>query len=519
MRLLIADDEAQTRIGLINGIDWQGLGITEINIAEDGLEALDIVSKYHPEIIITDICMPGLDGLEISREALKINSEIKIIIISGYSSFEYAKEAIKIGVAEYFLKPIDLDALVNKVKDSIKHINDQKQQQNKLRDIQKQALHKQWEEWYSGDEPNEAGLTILSALLDLKLDQSFICCCFSIDNQDIKNLNKKMRYLGLCLEPFLEENIKALAYSQGMKYFILARTTLKDDPYTFYERMSECHRAVNTAFNNQFQSSVTLALGSLSKTEHLREGLNSCESMLAHRMYLGKGSIIQNYVLNKQSVNYFSGYDEEELRAFIIEASYEKAVSFIKASIFESLRESRITSGSLVKSVCLQLKNTLFKRLEEIGISIDEILDKNRDLISDIPDYLILEDYLQWVDDLYYLILQGAMGSLSKRHSHVISNALLYMNLHYSEELSLEVVAAHIDKSKNYFSYLFKKEMGISFVEYLNKLRVEKAKLLLDSTDDATYQISEAVGFRDYKYFATVFKKLEGVSPSGYRSR
>jgi two-component system, response regulator YesN len=519
MKLLIADDEAQTRLGLVKGIDWKSIGITEVFMAEDGLEALECVSLHHPEIIITDIRMPGVDGLQLSREALKIDSEIKIIIISSYSEFEYAKQAIQIGATEYFLKPIDIDALLSKVSESIKKINERKQNQNILDDIHKQALLQQWEQWYMTHEDEEHGLPILQSLLGIKIDKTFSCCLFALDKNETDNISKKILYMTMCIEPYLSQNERILPFLLGFGVFVLSQSSLIHNVGEFQQRMAKCHQALKTSFYNQFQTTISLAQGDVYKANEMYFALNQCEKIMSHRMYLGKGQVITHGVLNDLLSNYYAGFDEEQLRRHIAEMDFESVMSFIKCQIFEPLRLLKTTSYPLISSVCVQIKNMLLRRLEEVGIPLESIMEKNQFLLSDVPHYIFLEEYYQWVEDIYFLILQGCKTASASRHSTIIANALVYINIHYAQDISLDMVATHVRKSKNYFSYLFKKELDISFVEYLSKYRVEKAKQLLETTDFATYQISEMVGFNDYKYFSTVFRKIEGVPPTAYRTK
>ncbi|MBC7960598.1 MAG: response regulator, partial [Vallitaleaceae bacterium] len=380
MKLLIADDEAQTRLGLVNGINWESIGIREVFMAEDGLEALELVSHHHPEIIITDIRMPGVDGLQLSREALKIDSEIKIIIISSYSEFEYAKQAIQMGATEYFLKPIDIDALLSKVSESIEKINERKQNQNILEDIHKQSLLQQWEQWYMTHEDEDRGLPILRSLLDLKLDKTFSCCLFVLDKNDTQNISKKILYMTMCIEPYLKENEKVLPYLLGFGVFVLSQTLPTNNVSEFQNRMMKCHQVLKASFYNQFQTTISLTLGDVHKVKDIYMALNQCEKTLTHRMYLGNGQVITGAVLTGITANYYSGFDEEQLRRHIVEMDFDNAMSFIKSQIFEPLKQFKTTSHTLVSSICVQMKNMLLRRLEEVGIPLESIMEKNQSL-------------------------------------------------------------------------------------------------------------------------------------------
>lgn len=136
-----------------------------------------------------------------------------------------------------------------------------------------------------------------------------------------------------------------------------------------------------------------------------------------------------------------------------------------------------------------------------------------------IPDLLTLEQYQEWILNFYYLILTGVSSNKEQSLNRMVITALSYITVNYSDEITVDSISSYVNKSKNYFSYLFKKEMGISFTEYLNKYRVEEAKRLMETTVDLNAEIARKVGFRDEKYFSAVFKKLEGCSATEFRKK
>lgn len=167
--------------------------------------------------------------------------------------------------------------------------------------------------------------------------------------------------------------------------------------------------------------------------------------------------------------------------------------------------------------MCEQLKNLLLQTMLNKGIDLEGIFEHNQSLLNEIPEFFTLKEYETWIENLYQVILDGLSKLTGKQHSRLVLQAVDYISQNYAKSINLEMTAEYVSKSKNYFSYLFKKELGISFVEYLNQVRVEAAKKLLDTTDEKTYEISEKVGYSDYKYFSSVFKKITGVSPAQYK--
>lgn len=152
-------------------------------------------------------------------------------------------------------------------------------------------------------------------------------------------------------------------------------------------------------------------------------------------------------------------------------------------------------------------------------MDVEAVLKKNRQSILALPDLLTIEQYREWVLNVYYLILTGVSGNQGKTPNQMVITALSYISMHYRDEITVESISSYVKKSKNYFSYLFKKEMGISFTEYLNKYRIEEAKKRMETTADLNAEIAREVGFRDEKYFSAVFRKLEGCSATEYRKK
>ena len=144
-------------------------------------------------------------------------------------------------------------------------------------------------------------------------------------------------------------------------------------------------------------------------------------------------------------------------------------------------------------------------------------MEKNKDFLLEVPELYTIEQYRDWICSLYYLILKGVSQHSKKNVSQVVMTAVVFISTHYHEDLTVDQISAYVSKSKNYFSYLFKKEMEVSFTEYLNKYRVEQACILLETTLDLTGEIGQKVGYKDERYFSSVFKKIVGISPLQYR--
>lgn len=519
MKLLIADDEMQIRTGLEIGIDWKELGFHEVYTAENGVEALDLCRKYQPELVITDIRMPGMDGLELGKRISMMYSPVEIIILSGYSEFEYAREAIKLGAYDYLLKPINIRELIERVKKACekveKSVNDSAKKKEllileRIRTLQQLIMSR-------GIFSEEEEKSFASELKNKYGNEILVGVC-SVDVLHEKNLDQFGIYLEKCMVEILEKyKAETLYWERGNLFFIMDIFSAAE-----FQRKKEALRKeqadLNSILKNQFENTVTIALSSQGKLKEAAVLFRECEEVLCKRMYSGKEAFLLPDERKNADKIMLSPINTEKLKSRIESLDYEHIHLYLK-EIFASMRESRITSEDYVKAICSLLKDELLKTLSEQGIDIDGIFEHNRVLINEIPDYSTLSEFENWIDTLYQMILTGLSDLSGKRHSRVILQAVDYISQNYTGDINLEMTAEYVNKSKNYFSYLFKKELGISFIEYLNRVRVEAAKKLLDTTDDKTYEISEKIGYSDYKYFSSVFKKQTGMSPIQYKKR
>ncbi|MFV0342536.1 MAG: response regulator [Anaerocolumna sp.] len=519
MKLLIVDDEMQIRTGLEQGINWSEMGFTDVFTAQNGVEALELCNRYKTELIITDIRMPGIDGIELSRRIMRNYQLVEIIILSGYSDFKYAKEAIKLGAFDYLLKPININELlesVQRAKDSIMqkfHATknmEAYQQINRERELQQLILNK--------DKIAREDEKKLCDYLTINYKKELVAGICSVDKIKDKNIEQLIIYLETYLsEIFKGYGVDILFWNKENLFFIMEVFTEAELERKKKKLTIELLN-LNKILKNQFDNTVSVVFSFKGDIDQIITLFNQCDNSLKHRLYKGKEMIISRADITEYKQIPISPIEVEEIREHIRRFDYTNIHLYLQ-NIFNRLKEMNITSVDFVKGTCLELKNILIATVLDKGVDVESIFEYNRDWINDIPNYYTLQEYFEWIDNLYYIIFEGLTQLLGKHHSRVIVQAVDYISNHYGENINLESTAEYANKSKNYFSYLFKKEMGVSFVEYLNNIRVEQAKKLLDSTDEMTYEISEKVGYSDYKYFSSVFKKVTGMSPIQYRKR
>ncbi len=519
MKLLIADDEMQIRTGLAQGIEWAALGIREVFTAENGIEALELSRKEKPEIVLTDIQMPGLSGLDLGRQIRKSYQPVAIIILSGYSEFVYAREAIEIGAFDYLLKPINIQHLLERVQRAMDTVEKEKMLSCHSR-IARQAQRMQTIEGLIRLPAKLKGQDYEKMKSCVKLDfqKEMLAVLCAADTAD----PERGEQAGELLLQLLQKEMSSLRGSvlfqrQGTLYF-MAEVFTEAEYRRKLDGMVRMFEEINQILRQQLAVTATCAVSRSAFGEELPLLFEECRQLIRHRMYLGGGRVILSDpgLLGERLM--VSPVDPGLIRNHIAKFDYGFMGQYLEG-IFAELRQMKATSTDFIKGICLELKNMLLNVVSERGMDVYSILKQNEMLLNDIPDYCFLEEYHAWIDNLYYLILNGMAQVTGAQHSRAVIQSIDYISHHYAGDVKLEDMAEYVHKSKNYFSYLFKKETGMSFVEYLNHVRIEQAKILLDSTDKMTYEICEQVGYKDYKYFSSVFKKAAGLSPSQYRKR
>jgi len=516
MRLLIVDDELHIRTGLTEEVDWKALNIEDVYTANNGVEAIELCEKYKPEIIITDIRMPGIDGLELCRQVSEMYNPAEIIILSGYSEFEYAKQAIKYGVSAYLLKPIEIDELIEVVKEAISLVesyyvqteNKKTYDQANRRQILKKIIY--------NNELNENDLEILKKHIVPCIHNNVVAGVFSIDDTEQQNQNQ----LGIYLQSILADNFSKYSYcilywEEGELLFLISFSA-KVEYERIKSRLEKHLQDINKVIKLQFNNSLSLALSSLGTTQQTPILFIECKKTIKHRLYLGGEKVLFTDSVEANNDVLLSPLKADELKRSIDSFEYENVHKYLEC-VFNTLREIKVTSSDFIRGICRHARNILIETLQEKGVKVEQCIAECPSLAGDIPRYLMIEKYFEWIDNLFSTILDKFYQLNGTRHSRVIIQVVDYISNHYAEEINLKVLSDYTGRSKNYLGFLFKKEMNISFIDYLNDTRIKHAKRKLRNTDDLIYEIADSVGFSDYKYFSLTFKKITGTSPLQYR--
>lgn len=520
LKVLLVDDEKNVCLLLRNLIDWNANGFEIIGEAHDGDSAFDMACTLAPDILITDIKLPGINGLELVEKIRNSGTTPFIILISGHQKFEYAHTAIQYGVENYLLKPIckqDLiDNLLNikdkiykqKKEEDLEHVADltQKKLRHQFlfsiarRHIKPQDFDKLNSEYSLGLQNGKINILIIKEdFLDL------------LPDTQVKILENKLLELSKKLLSDICFSIDGIAFN-GYCVFYLNHNVEKSDIVSklhdiLYYASEYCHAYCH----------LTLGLGFESVNHISCYSAESAYLAISMRMLLGYNSIYDCDDLNKGNIFSLTPDDMGILTRDVEIWNIEQIPFHMKSLAFQY----DITHSNPPKVIeeGNKLLGAVKDILQKMYIDANLTLATSQILINtnELTNCTSLISYWNTLSEIITASLSSFLSVYQLQEKGVVNQAKEYIKTHYESEISLEEVAEHVHMSVSYFSSVFKKEEGITFIKYVTNFRLGKAKTLLKDPQYNIGQIAHLVGYSDTKYFTKLFKKEVGLKPSEYR--
>ncbi len=518
---VIADDEEKI-CRLIQALgDWDRIGIHVIATASNGLEALKIIRETKTDILITDIRMPGCDGIQLIEEIKKISPETHIIIVSGYAEFSYAQAAVRFGVTDYLLKPINKDMLndsLSKIKDMILH---ERETETKLELSQKKldtnatAIRSSFITDYLID-PNKI-FTMAELQEQYQLDMSggiyqFICA--KIDGKNNKENQKFIwdRFISV-LTKDLRNICKDQVYLAQNCYLYGFLDYPSKEQETIRKSLKNALNKINS-LNGLFpDDSISLAVGySIKDISELGKAFLSAKEMIKERIVLGVGKVME--WKPERKVLYEKKLLEKYTRSITNALEIWSEEGLIKANqeLSEDILSLKDAGGREILETVIQAGNLFIMRLN--------LSDQTRHLEAYYEKCNNCSTTTQLLDS-FQLYTKEIMHSLAEVREDEVDRSIRlakqYINNHYAEQITLEDVSSYLGLTPTYFSSFFKKKTNTGFAKYLMNVRVEAAKVLLKESNSSVSEICSKVGYNDIKHFTKVFEQVTGVKPAAYR--
>ncbi len=524
-RFLIIDDEPVVREGIARNIDWPAHGFELVGACRDGREGMEAIEELHPDVVLTDICMPFVDGLELATFIAERYPGTKTILLTGYDEFEYAQEAVRLKVHDFLLKPITADELRAKL-DSVRgEIDAERERQRRLELIRSQvaeSLPLLRERLLnrlvrSGATTPDVGRKL--ALLELELPgpwfAAVLCDADPSDEAESELSTIACQQAVADVAAGWDAAVWFATPSEQM-VVIVSGTDDRDAE----SRALECAEAVSDRVARSLGMTISIGVGSAAAgIEGLPHTYRDARAALEHRLVLGPGQTITVRQARGEPAELVETPERalrKEFAGALATGARAPALSALDRLV-EWYRGGECSIESCYAGMHRLLADAL-GTLDSLGIDSGTLPEIGRNPFGELERLKTLDEMRSW----FCTLAACVWNHLDRRrddasHAKAVAAERYIRDRHADSGLSLTQVCRELAVSKSCFSPLFKAHTGMTFVEYLTAVRMEHAKELLGVTDLLTYEIAERVGFNDPHYFSLTFRKQCGLSPTEYR--
>lgn len=537
IKVFLVEDEMVIRRGIKNSIDWEKEGYIFCGEASDGELAYPMIIKEKPDILITDIRMPFMDGLELCKLVKKELPNIKILILSGYNEFDYAKEAIRLGVTEYLLKPISSGKLLEALNGVSESIRREKEDKDLVRKYMEEMRENTEHEKQKFFEQMIAGNLSMADALETgkKYEMSLSAGMYNLllfrftlgeENRKSGELLGEAEYAIEKLTERLEYVFEFQRGVEGWAFLLMA-----DNEEQMSERVKELSKDLEEIMKNYSTIAYFGGIGQpVARLRELEESFREAERALAARFTMELNRIIsvddirmaQNVdTLDDIEITSFGEIEKTRtmLEKFLNNGVEDEIDEFVDVYINE-LPEENLKSVLMRQYIIMDAYIVMMSFCEKIEGIEGKMQAQSEELKNSMKTIQTLEEIKNYIRMLLKKII-GVRDTISgRRYSDIIEIAKDQIRKTYmSDEISLNTIAAEVGMSPSYFSSIFSKEMGKTFVEYLTEIRMDRAKELLMCSSMKTSEIGYEVGYKDPHYFSYIFKKTQNCTPKEFRAR
>lgn len=526
LKVLIADDESKVCRLIQMLCDWQRLNMELVGTAYNGLQALELIETYRPDILITDICMPGCDGIEVIRKAREICPALEVLIISGYADFKYAQSAIRYGVSDYLLKPIRQQEL----QETLAKLGARCRQEKARLDASLRLL--QYVE--DDNQRRRCGLffdLLLSAarrpIPDLEtLNEQYLyhfvpgvfrILVLKLDYSTRRYDECAVRNILTGLEEKIRDSLAPCCAEleicrDGAVSYIICNYT-KDNSHQFRQAVRNAVDRITMKRFELWNSVFALGMGrSVNECRELEQSFNTAIIAVRERLLEGCDKLLEAPERTGQNdfSDLISNFNYNCTNA--LELHDEQMVLSCVSELKEKLMQNNLLTGNDLLNVVQSVGAHAITSAQQ-GEHSEQISGffKECDACSSAGDLFLL------LGERLCQMVKTSRQQREEESRKPIRVAKQYILNHYAEPITLELVAEKAGFSSSYFSGLFKKETGVGFADYLIQLRMERAKELLRNSKDSVKEICAAVGYNDLKHFTSMFRKYTGLKPGEFR--
>lgn len=532
-KLILVDDEEEVRKGVLQKIKWENHGFEVIGEAENGKEALEIVEKTFPDVILTDIKMPFMDGLELAKVIREKYPTVKIIVLTGFDEFEYAHKAIKLHVNEYVLKPISAQELIEvllKVKNQIDEEIAEKENIDALREYYRNSIPILKEKFLASlvtttMENEEIEEKSRSYGINLK-GEGFISTIISIDNSITESrikLNKEKELLKFAILNIVGEILEkyevglAFLHKDQVVVVIVSKHKSRD---LIINNTFPILEEIRQTVNKFLKVTITIGVGNIcNDITFIHRSYENAISALDYKIFMGSDRLIWIEDIEPKSLEkiVFDELKEHDLSSAIKVGTEEEIATTIDR-LFLQMTEIKAAFKDY-QIFLMEMLTTILKAARSSGVDIDNIFGFNQNIFAEFYSLNSVDEVRNWFKDISIRIMQHIVKDRHDTSTLLVEKAKKYAEENYNEaDITINKVCDHLHISPTYFSFIFKRETKTTFINYLTQIRMDAAKELLRSTSLKAFEIAEKIGYSEPNYFSYSFKKKFGLSPSEYRN-
>ena len=541
LKIFLAEDEVIVRETIKRMIPWEELGFELVGEAADGEMALPLLIRQKPDLLITDIKMPFMDGLTLAKLAKKELPELKIVILSGYDDFNYAKQAINIGVEDYLLKPITKNALIERISEIRSRYEHEKTQKEYYEKFQREM------QAYEKNSSRDFFEALVRGSMDMmevykKAEKLGVDIVAEAYNILIFTMNSEEDFSGQkegyseweaetleMLEEFFSGHPSAMLFRSNIfSYGVL----LKGQKESIKEITKECVGKIQGILNRkESKREWFLAVGQpVERLSQIKKSYHTASRAFSQRYLYGENILYydememmehrsgqadtnDNAYLKKVDVN---ALNPAILQKFLSNGIQEEIENFVK-DYFYAIGQEPMESLVFRNYVILNVRFSVITFLKGLGCDTEGMEPENTEEIL-VESGKNIENAIAYAEKMISRAITIRDQNSGNKNRSILKTAVDFIDEHYmDEDISLNTAANVANVSSNHFSALFSQNMGQTFIEYLTSLRMNKAKELLRCTGMRSSEIAGEIGYKDAHYFSYLFKKTQGMTPSDYR--
>jgi len=534
LQLLIVDDEPLERQAIRYVLQRERPAYRIVGEGRDGTEAIHLVKKFSPDVVLLDIKMPGMDGLEAGKAIRKIRPEARLIFVTAYDEFTYAQEAVALGASRYLLKPVAAEELITLLDDLAREIEKERQARKETEQL-RAALEEMLpliRQGFALDlvaghiEPEKIkaqaeflGLNFLPRLVMVAAIDKFPDRPGGLLEAERQYLKKEVWYI---LEKTASEWQGALVVP-GLKeeFLLLLPIEHLPDRARVRERAISLGKKLCEKVRELTPLTITVGVGRpVIEVGQLSRSYAEAAAAAEYRLLYGGDQVIHadDVTVLPRSREPFGSPAEQNLALAIRLGNKEAAWRHLSHIMAEVIFKQEVRP-TVIKVKILELISLATRSALEAGANPDEIAEVMLSGTIELASGESLNDLQAKVKEKIGILVDKVVQAREQRNTNLIERAIKFIKENYHRDISLEDVAHHVYLSPCYFSRLFKQVQGENFIDYLTRVRLEVAKDLLLHTDLSITEIAARVGYKDYRYFGQVFKKVEGYTPTIFRKR